>query len=381
MENIVRYQQAKKVTLIGALINALLGIFKILIGILGHSQALVADGIHSISDLITDAMVLFAAKAGAHGPDENHPYGHGRFETLATVALSVLLIFVGLGIALEGFEHIVTGQYTARPSFTVLFAAAVSVLANEFLFRYTLVVSKRIRSDLLKANAWHHRSDALSSVVVLIGAALTLLNIHWGDAVAAIIVAGMIIKMALKMAWQSLSELVDTGVDEATKSRLERFIMRIEGVSAVHQLRSRLVAGEIYLDVHVQVAPDISVSEGHYISEKVMAALRKQFKKVADITVHIDPEDDENVCPSFGLPNRAELMEQLSEVCSTFVGWEQRKKLLLHYLNGDLYMQLVLPISVLENLSSAQELQKEYHEAVKKLNSRFHFSLYFSSID
>lgn len=336
-----RYQKAKRITLWGIVVNGLLSVVKLVVGFFGHSQALVADGVHSLSDLFTDAMVIFAAKAASQAPDEDHPYGHGRFETVATVALSIVLLIVGLGIAFDAIEVVLKHHDKQIPDIAVLVVALLSVLANELLFHVTMRVANNIHSELLRANAWHHRSDALSSVVVLVGALLSILGVHWGDAVAAVIVALMIIKMSFKMIWRSVKELVDTGIDDELREKIYQSVLSVNGVEAVHQLRSRLLAGEVYLDLHIQVASMISVSEGHFISEEVMRTLHSQFKHVKDITVHVDPEDDDAApATNAKMPDRQAVEAALREADPK--AFSQVSRCVLHYVRGELLVVCIL---------------------------------------
>lgn len=337
MKQLERYQQAKKITIIGAAVNALLGCLKLFGGFAFHSHALVADGIHSFSDLFTDAMVVFASKYGCQDADDSHPYGHQRIETAATLILALILILAGVGIAWDSLHEIIK-QISQAPEFSALPIAICSILANEGLFHYTLQVGRQIQSDLIIANAWHHRSDAASSLVVLLG----LIGSFWGilylDAVAAIIVGFMIIKMGWNYGWNSIKELVDTAVDPALLSQIESFIQHIEGVKKVHQLRSRMMGPDIFIDVHILVDAYISVSEGHFIAQQVHHTLVKKISRVADVTVHVDPEDDEITCPSFHLPNRRMLEDQC------LLKWQQAfpaiTSWVIHYVDGKISIDL-----------------------------------------
>lgn len=333
-----RYQRAKKTTLIGAFINAFLGSIKVIGGYFFHSHALVADGIHSYSDLITDIMVVFASKYGSQDADISHPYGHQRIETAATLLLALLLILAGAGIAWDSLDEFING-HVSKPGNFALIIALFSIAANEALFHYTLKVGKSIQSSLVIANAWHHRSDAASSIVVALGLLGSIYGFTYLDAVAAIIVGFMIIKMGVNYGWSSVKELVDTAVEPAMLEQIETIIKSIEGVKKIHQLRSRSMGGEILIDVHIIVSPFISVSEGHYIAQHVDRALVNQLTAVRDVTVHVDPEDDEVSCPSIHLPNRNELENTLllpwQSDFPELSGWT------LHYLDGkqiiDLY--------------------------------------------
>jgi cation diffusion facilitator family transporter len=368
MFNQQRYNQARRVTLFGALLNFVLAVLKVLFGIVGHSQALVADGIHSFSDLLTDAMVLYASKAANHGPDHDHPYGHGRIETMFTVGLALFLALVGVGIIVEAIQHIIHPGLVVEPSAIVLVVAVISILTNEWLFRYTKTVGTKIKSKLLIANAWHHRSDAFSSIVVLVGVIGTMMGIHFFDAAAAIIVAILIINMSVKMAWSSMKELVDTGIDEAQKADIIKAIRQTPGVEAVHQLRSRLLAGDIFLDVHIQVGSKISVSEGHFIADQVQQTLHDHSEDLTDVIIHIDPEDDEtpNVCAL--LPTRVHIEQEVDKLCHALTGFKERRVIYLDYLSGKLYITLVLPLNVLSATVSQTDLTHQYREALKPLD-------------
>ncbi|KTC77096.1 cation diffusion facilitator family transporter [Legionella brunensis] len=332
-----RYRQAKRITLIGAFVNAILGFVKLFGGIFYHSHALVADGVHSFSDLITDLMVLFASKYGSQDADASHPYGHQRIETAATLLLALLLILAGSGIAWDSIDEIIHQAHDI-PGWIALPIALFSILANEILFHWTHHVGKRIQSSLIVANAWHHRSDAASSVVVALGLIGSLLGFVYLDAVAAVVVAFMIIKMGISYGWGSVKELIDTAVDHQTLQKIENIIQAVHGVERIHQLRSRMMGGDILVDVHILVSPFISVSEGHYIAQHVHQALINQLERVKDVTVHVDPEDDEVSCPSLHLPSRESIQEQLIH------DWQKDYPELLswtlHYLDGKMTIDL-----------------------------------------
>lgn len=353
-----RYWQAKKATLIGALVNALLGIIKILGGFFFRSHALIADGVHSISDLLTDAMVLFASKYGSQVADDSHPYGHKRFETAATLLLSLLLILAGLGLSWDAI-HALRQLNWSQPSPLTLPIAIFSIVANELLFHYTQRVGKRIQSALLLANAWHHRSDAASSIVVALGLAGSLAGFTYLDSVAAVIVGAMIIKMGLNYAWNSVKELVDTAVEPKILAKIVQIIGTYDGVQKIHQLRSRLMGGDIFIDVHILVSPKLSVSEGHFIAQQVHYALIHHFDRVRDVVVHVDPEDDETNCPSLHLMPRSTLEKGLLNPWQK--GFPEISYWILHYLEGHLYIDLYmnLPLNNEKNLAPLQKRIRE----------------------
>ncbi|KTD33728.1 cation efflux family protein [Legionella nautarum] len=332
-----RYQQAKKTTLIGAAITASLGIIKAVGGVFFHSHALLADGVHSFSDLLTDLMVVFASKYGSQDADESHPYGHQRIETAATLLLAVLLILAGAGIAWDSLDELIHNA-VEKPGWFAFPIALVSIVANEGLFHYTHQIGKRIQSSLIIANAWHHRSDAASSIVVAIGLLGSILGFSYLDAIAAVIVGFMIIKMGMSYGWNSVKELVDSGVELQMLEKIMQIIQSVDGVEKIHQLRSRLMGGDIYIDVHILVNPYISVSEGHYIAQHVDKALVEQLDAVKDVTVHVDPEDDELNCPSLHLQNRTTLQEGLLSAWKN--DFPELQTWTLHYLDGKMIIDL-----------------------------------------
>lgn len=334
----IRYKKAKFITLLGAIINALLGISKLFGGIWFNSSALIADGFHSLSDLFTDAMVLIASKYGSQDADDSHPYGHQRIETAATYVLALLLILTGIAIAWDALSHLRHHEHE-HPGIWALPLAGCSIIANEALFWYTRFIGRTIQSQLIIANAWHHRSDAASSLIVFAGIWGSLAGITSLDGIAALLVGLLIVKMGVNYGWKSIKELIDTGVEAKTRIQIEHIIQKTDGVVKVHQLRTRLMGSDIFVDVHVQVNPMISVSEGHFIAQKVHRKLIDDLSGIKDVTVHIDPEDDEVTSPCLHLPNRSTLEEKLLN--NWYKTFPEINTCLLHYLDGKLTLDLI----------------------------------------
>ncbi len=354
-----RYAQIRWVTLVGSVLDLTLGVLKIFIGYLANSQALIADGVHSLSDLATDFMVLFAAKHGSKDADEAHPYGHGRFETLATVALGIALIVVAGGIAWDAIERLFHPAELLQPGFWALAIAGASVLSKEWIYHYTMRVAKKLKSNMLKANAWHSRSDAISSVVVVIGVGGTMAGLNYLDAVAAVIVGAMVAKIGWELAWQSVHELVDTALDPERVEVIRQEVLSVGGVRELHMLRTRQMGGEALVDVHVIVDCKLSVSEGHYIGEKVRRRLIEEVEEVADVMVHVDPEDDERMAPSLHLPNRAWVEEQLQQRWRGLEIASSIRRLTFHYLDGMLEVEICLPAAgYVDALEQSEELAR-----------------------
>lgn len=342
-EREARYGDTRTVTLVGAVVNLVLAAAKIAFGYLGQSQALIADGVHSLSDLLSDALVLFAAKHAAQEADEEHPYGHGRFETVATVALGAILLLVAAGISWDAINRMLEPESLLRPGWVALAAAVLSIFAKEALYQYTMVVARRVRSDLLRANAWHHRSDAVSSVVVVIGVVGVMAGFPILDALAAIGVALMVGKIGWDLAHSGVTELVDTALEPEVVERLRGSILAVDGVGDLHLLKTRRMGAEALVDVHILLDnPRLSVSEGHQISETVRYRLIKEFEEVSEVMVHIDPEDDEVVAPCRHLPLRGPLLARLRPLWQATACGEGVEGVNLHYLNGKVHVELVV---------------------------------------
>ncbi len=360
-----RQRETRRVTLVGALVNLVLAVAKILFGWITHSEALVADGVHSLSDLLSDGLVWFASSQAAQGPDLEHPYGHGRFETLATLGLGVLLILVGLGIGWDAVSRLFTPEDLMVPAALALVIALISILAKEWLYHYTLRVANRIKSEMVRANAWHHRSDAVSSIVVLVGVGGTIAGLPYLDALAAAVVALMIAHVGWEIGWPAVQELADSGLEEARLEQIRQAILSVSGVNAIHMLRTRKMGGRASVDVHVLVDPRLSVSEGHIISQTVMDHLQEQVEEVDDVTVHIDPEDDEVVPPTSGLPLRGEAERLLDECWHGLEGVEQRQRLMLHYLDGRVDVDVYFPLSLCSGSAGATALTRSLQQRIE----------------
>ena len=364
-----RYRETVKVTLIGSVIDLLLGVFKILFGLISQSQALIADGIHSLSDLATDVIVLYAAKHAHTEADEEHPYGHGRFETAATVGLGVALLAVAIGIGIDATLRLFNPEKLLIPGMGALIVAAISIVSKEAIYHYTMFVARKYKSNMLRANAWHSRSDAISSVVVLVGVIGSMNGLDYLDAIAAIGVALMIAKIGWDLAWHSIRELVDTALEAERVEAIRKTILEVDGVISLHVLRTRRMAGEALVDVHIQVAPHISVSEGHYVSETVRARVIKEIEEVADVMVHIDPENDEVAPPNTGLPLRHKLMARLEQEWQGVEAASRIKEVTLHYLEGHIQVELKLPLALLAKDPQANRdaMQAEFDNIAARL--------------
>jgi len=361
-----RYREVARVTIVGAILDLVLGIAKLLAGYLAHSQALIADGIHSLSDLATDGIVLLAARHSNLGPDAEHPYGHGRFETIATVGLAVALVAVASGIAYSAISRLISPEVVPQPGIWALLVAALSIISKEWIYQYTIRVARRQRSDMLRANAWHSRTDAFSSVIVLAGVAGTMAGFTYLDAVAAVAVALLIAHIGLKLGWDALKELVDTAADQRQVESLRKCIMDVGGVRDLHLLRTRHAGGQVLVDVHIVIDAVISISEGHHISEVVRSRLLKEFEGVTDVTVHIDPEDDEEEAVTLGMPLRDELLSRIHHQFDGIEALERIERFTLHYLGGKVQVEALMSFDEDSNPETCRLIEKRFWEALKE---------------
>lgn len=373
-----RFAASLRVTLVNVSANLLLTTGQIVVGFFGHSQALIADGLHTLSDMVADILVLFAVLHGRKGADTEHPYGHERIETAVTMILGLILIGVGAGIAIRAGLRLATAEAFVTPSALTLWVAVGTLFAKEGMYRYTMRVATRYDSNMLRASAWHHRSDALSSLIVAAGIGGALIGFAYLDAVAAIVVAAMVVKVGGELAWQSLRELVDTGLDAQTLDAIHHTITSVPGVQALHLLRTRRIGGKALVDVHIIVNDHLSVSEGHQISETVRTQVIRNIAEVSDVMVHIDTEEDVEGPSSAGLPLRNEIETRLAGYFRAVPEAKQIERLTLHYLDGHIDVELRLPQTVAPTIEAAQALSVRLQDAVRGDNELRKVDVVFS---
>lgn len=291
-----RKSEIRRITLWGAVVNLLLTAGKLVAGALGHSAAMVADGVHSLSDLISDVVVLAFTHISAKGKDRDHSFGHGKFETLATLIISIILVIVGGKLMSEGIRSIIdiiNGAVLPRPGIIALAAAAVSIAAKEILYHVTLKTGKRVQSPVVIANAWHHRSDALSSIGSLLGiGGAIILGSKWTilDPIVSCAISIAIIIVAFRMAMPSIAELLDASLPEEIENQITATATAVEGVRDLHELKTRRNGISFIIDAHMTVDPDISIVEAHNIATRVEEALRTKFGSETQISIHMEPD-------------------------------------------------------------------------------------------
>ncbi len=339
----VRFAAARKSTWMSIFVNLLLTVMQVAGGFFGKSQSLMADGLHSLADLLSDVLVLFANRHGNKHADANHPYGHARIETAASLILGTSLAALGVALLIAAGMRLQHPEQVQPVHPFTLWIAIVALAAKEGLFRYMLAVAKRVRSQMLVANAWHARSDAASSLVVIVGIVGNLLGYTFLDLVAAGVVGVMIAYMGIQFARDAMMELVDTGLDEKEVRAIRNTLKGVPGVAGLHELRTRKMADNALVDAHIIVDPRISVSEGHYIAEAARTAVLKSHH-VLDVMVHIDSEDDVQSKPNAHLPQRHLLLAHLTDRMGTALPPSAR--IVLHYLGGKVEAELLVDASV-----------------------------------
>ena len=283
-------REIRKVTLVGMLVNLFLTGLKFAVGIFGSSQAVIADAVHSLSDMITDLAILFGVKYWSTPADDDHPYGHARIETLITLGIGLILFIVAGNLF---YKAIITipDKDGSPPMLIALLGPFVSIIFKEIIYRWTIKVGKRIKSSSLIANAWHHRSDSLSSIPALAAVAVAAINPKWAfvDHIGAIVVSIFIIRAAFQIIRPALEELTDKGLSEPEQSKIRQIVSGVGGVKAFHGLRTRRTASLYFIDLHILVEDDLSVKEGHDIAENVKNTLKSENKSIYDVLVHIEP--------------------------------------------------------------------------------------------
>ena len=284
-----------KVTIVGSIVNFLLLVFKFFAGIAGHSAAMLADAVHSLSDFITDIVVIVFVRIAGKPEDKGHDYGHGKYETLATAIIGLLLLCVGFGIFWNGASSIYTflrGGQLESPGVVALVAALVSIVSKEILYQYTVIQGKKLNSQAVIANAWHHRSDALSSIGTAIGiGGAILLGDHWRvlDPVAAVVVSFFIMKVSVRLLIPCVDELLEKSLPEDVEKEIEQTVLSFPGVSQPHHLRTRRIGNYYTIELHVRMDGKITLEEAHSTATAIENKLKEMFGKGTHVGIHVEP--------------------------------------------------------------------------------------------
>ena len=346
-----RYALSNRCTWTSVFVNIALTITQVAAGIFSHSQSLIADGVHSLSDLVSDFLVLIASYHSKTPADDDHPYGHGRIETAASLVLGAILVLTGVGIMYGAAIKLENIGNLPPVTSLALWTAGLALIAKEGLFRYMLHVGEKLRSPMLIANAWHARSDAASSLVVAIGIAANMMGFIYADAVAAIVVGFMIVRMGFVFAWEAFQELIDAGLSFEEVASIRQTLMDTQGVKNVHDLRTRKMAHRVLVDAHILVDSKISVSEGHSIAERARKRVIDSHESVNDVLVHVDNEDDAGYGEDVPMvsPSREELLVALAKVLDGLPAPEQ---VTFHYLAGKVEADVLMAYDALKTTAA-----------------------------
>ena len=291
----VREKEIYKVTLIGSAVNAILIVLKFIAGFVGKSSAMVADAVHSLSDFISDVIVLIFVKIAGKPKDKTHDYGHGKFETLATMIIGILLIIAGIGLLINDVNNVIRslhGELLERPTMLALIVAVIAIASKEWLYRYTVSNGKKLNSQAVIANAWHHRSDAVSSLGTLIGiSGAMFLGDKWRilDPIAAIVVSIFIIKSGYDIVNPCISELLEASLPEDKENEIENLVTSVPGIEFIHNLRTRRIGNGIAVDLHAKMDGNLTLSEAHEKATAAEKAIRKESGENSIINIHMEP--------------------------------------------------------------------------------------------
>lgn len=365
-------KQVIGVTWLGALTNLFLAIMKGIVGVVANSSAMVADAGHSLSDLLSDGVALWAISMARTPKDESHPYGHGKFETIGTFFVSILLILTGIGIAVHAFDHVQNPQF---PGKLALWAAVLSILVKEGMYHITVSVGKKAGSRILIANAWHHRSDAVSSVAAFIGIGAAQFGFPILDPLAGMLVSGLIIKTGVDMAYDSIRELTDESAEEKVLQNINRLLKQVEGVQHYHAVRARKMGPYILVDMHVEVDSMMSVSAAHQVAERVRFSILNNIPAVNEVLVHVDAEDDAEDQPTELIRSQpTELMRSQPEiegdirkVVKGIPEILEISHIICHYLNQHLSVQVEIVVDSTLRISQVQKIAKEARHLIEQI--------------
>ena len=373
----LKEKHALRVTWLGLFANLFLAIAKGLIGTMAHSSALIADAGHSVSDLLSDCITLWAVHMAGVPKDKNHPYGHGKFETVGTFIVAIFLLLTGVGVAWHVLNKIDT---PAVPGTAALWMAAIAICFKEALFHVTRMVGRRSGSRVLLANAWHHRSDAISSVAALVGIGGAQWGIPLMDPIAGVLVAGLIIKTGIDIGYESIRELTDETVEEEVISELGHILAEIDGVDHFHEMRARRMGPQLLVDLHIEVDSMMSISAAHQVAERVRLRILDELPAVNEVLVHVDAEDDfveskegiEETKDIVLMRPQTEIESDVKKILTEIPEIHGITHIYCHYLNQELTVQVNILLDEEMLIRDAQKIASKARmkiEEIKDINA------------
>ena len=370
-------KHALSVTWLGLFANLILAIAKGFIGTIAHSSALIADAGHSVSDLLSDSITLWAVHMSGVPKDKNHPYGHGKFETVGTFIVAIFLLLTGVGVAWHVLNKIDTPEV---PGTAALWMAGIAICFKEALFHVTRMVGRRSGSRVLLANAWHHRSDAISSVAALVGIGGAQWGIPLMDPIAGVLVAGLIIKTGIDIGYESIRELTDESVEEEVISELVHILAEIDGVDHFHEMRARRMGPQLLVDLHIEVDSMMSISAAHQVAERVRLRILDELPAVNEVLVHVDAEDDfvesiggiEKTKDIVLMRPQTEIESDVKKILTEIPEIQGITHIYCHYLNQELTVQVNILLDEEMQIRDAQKIASKARmkiEEIKDINT------------
>ena len=365
-------KHALRVTWLGLFANLILAIAKGFIGTIAHSSALIADAGHSVSDLLSDSITLWAVHMSGVPKDKNHPYGHGKFETVGTFIVAIFLLLTGVGVAWHVLNKIDTQEV---PGTAALWMAGIAICFKEALFHVTRMVGRRSGSRVLLANAWHHRSDAISSVAALVGIGGAQWGIPLMDPIAGVLVAGLIIKTGIDIGYESIRELTDETVEEEVISELGHILAEIDGVDHFHEMRARRMGPQLLVDLHIEVDSMMSISAAHQVAERVRLRILDELPAVNEVLVHVDAEDDfveskvgiEETKDIVLMRPQTEIESDVKKILTEIPEIQGITHIYCHYLNQELTVQVNILLDEEMQIRDAQKIASKARIKIEEI--------------
>ncbi|MBU2645906.1 cation-efflux pump [bacterium] len=358
-------QEAVQVTVVGVIANLLLSLMKGIVGFFFLSSALIADAAHSLSDLMSDAVTLWSIYISRKPVDDSHPYGHGKFETIGTFFISMMLILAGFWIAVHGIGQL---DNPIVPQLPAVWMAAFSIVAKELLYRYAAHIGRKQNSRILLANAWHHRTDAISSLVVLAGILGAVLGYPLLDPIAAIIVSGWIIKTGLTIGYESIKELTDQVVEQEILRSIDSILTHVKGVEHFHQVRARRMGPYMLVDLNIEVEQTISVSASHQIAERVRYSILDRIPSVNEVLVHVDTERPHGEAPPKLMRPQKEIEADIQATVETFPEITELTHIICHYLSEKLTVQVHISVDPQRQIIEAKEIAHRLKTKIEQID-------------
>lgn len=357
-------REAVRVTRLGLAVNLLLTVLKAAVGFLANSAAMVSDAGHSFSDLFSDIVTLWAVTFSRYPQDQSHPYGHGRFETLATLFVSIMLVGTGISVAYHGLFHL---DSRVVPGRLAIWMALFSILIKEALFQYSARVGRRQKNRLLLANAWHHRTDAISSIVALIGIAGATVGYPIMDPIAGIVVSGWIIKTGITIGYDAIKELADTRIEKEFLASVKNILDQTKGVVHYHEVRARRMGPHVLIDLHIEVPQKLSVSASHQIAERVRRIVLQEIPQVNEVLIHVDAEKDTNEDKHKLMRPHSEIENDIRRIALGFEDVRSVSDIQCHYLDGILSTQFNITVDPQIRVFRARQIAQELKRETEKI--------------